>query len=389
MNKAAKKTLSILLALAMLFGLVACGNSSSDKDDAATDTIKIAVPAYLTGQAADYGEYVMKSVELAIQNFNEAGGLNGKMAEAIYEDQGQDQQSYINCMMKITNYEDITAIIGNAVSTHTLAVADLVAECRIPYFTCGSSIAIADLGNKYIWQPRMTDDLAGSLLAKTAIEDHNVKHPAVVYQDDAYGQGYRDAVVAYYASQGLTTAIEVQVNSQETNFAPIFTQIINSGCDGLICANSVTQTPLVLQAAKNADFAYPRLMSGAMCSAEAFELAGTEACEGWISLAEWSNDADTEAAQKYVAEYTELAGRVPNVLAVYAYDATCLALEAVKIAGSDDPAAVNEALAKIDAYPGAMATMTSRDNHNFGDTLYSVVLHDGVAVVNGVVSRPE
>lgn len=387
MKKTMKKALSLVLTLVMVLGLAACGSGGGQ--DGGTDTIKIAVPAYLTGQAKDIGDYVKASVELAIKNFNDAGGLNGKMAEAVYEDQGMDQQSYINAMMKITNYEDITAIIGNAVSTHTLAVADIVAESKIPYFTCGSSIAIANLGSAYIWQPRMTDDLAGALLAKTAIEDHNVKKPAIIYQDDAYGQGYRDALAAYYESQGLKPAIELQVSSAETNFAPLFTQIANSGCDGLICANSVTQTPLVMQAAKNIDFGFPKLMSGAMCSAEAFELAGKEACEGWISLAEWSNDAPADAARKYVKDYTALAGRVPSVLAVYAYDATCLALEAVRIAGSDDPAAVNEALTKIRDYPGAMANMTFRENHNFGDSLYSVVMKDGVAVVNGIVDRPE
>ena len=145
MRNILKRTLSLLLVLTLLFGLAACGNSASGKKNDAEDTIKIAVPAYLTGQAKDAGEYVMKSIELAIKNFNEAGGLNGKMAEAIYEDQGQDQQSYINCMMKIANYDDITVIIGNAVSTHTLAVSDLIAETKIPYFTCGSSVAIADL----------------------------------------------------------------------------------------------------------------------------------------------------------------------------------------------------------------------------------------------------
>lgn len=386
--KRMRNLLALLLCAVMILSLSACGEKKATTDTGNDDTIKIAVPAYLTGQTKDYGDYVIASVELAISNFNKSGGLNGKLAEAIYEDQGADQQTYINAMMKLLNHDDITAVIGNAISTHTLAVADLVAEYKIPYMTCGSSVAIADLGNKYIWQPRMTDDLAGALLAKTAIEDHNVKKPAIMYQDDAYGQGYCDALVEYYSSQGLEPAILISISATENNFSPFFTQIVNSGCDGLICANSVNQTPLIFQAAKNIDFQYPKLMSGAMCSADAFALAGNEACEGWISLAEWSNDATTDAAKAYVEGYTKAAGRAPSVLAVYAYDATCLILEAVKLAGSDNPAEVNEALSKIKAFPGAMANMTYRDNHNFGDSLYSVVMKDGVAVVNGIVERP-
>lgn len=382
--KATKKYLSLLLAVIMVFGLTACGEKGGEE----SDTIKIGVPAYLTGDTKDIGDYVIASLEIATKEFNEAGGLNGKMAELIYEDQGMDQQSYINAMMKIMNHKDITAIVGNAISTHTLAVADMVAEYKIPYLTCGSSKAIADLGNEYIWQPRMTDDLAGALLAKSAIEDYNVKKPAIIYQNDSYGQGYCDAVVAYLASQGLEPAILITVDATENNFAPFFTQIVNSGCDGLIAINSVNQTPLVFKAAYNVDFQYPKLMSGAMCSTEAFEQAGAAASEGWISVAEWSNDAPRDVASKYVEAYVNHAGREPSVLAAYAYDSICLIYDAIKLAGSDDPAAVNEALKQINGFEGVMATMTYRENHNFADSLYEVTVHDGKAVVSGIIERP-
>ncbi len=381
--KATKRYLSLLLVVVMVFTLAACG-----KKEEKADTIKIGVPAYLTGDTKDIGDYVIASLEIATKEFNDAGGLNGKKAELIYEDQGMDQQSYINAMMKIMNHDDITAIIGNAISTHTLAVADMVAEYKIPYMTCGSSVAIADLGNEYIWQPRMTDDLAGALLAKTGIEDYNVKKPAIIYQNDSYGQGYCDAVVEYYASQNLEPAILITVDATENNFAPFFTQIVNSGCDGLIAINSVNQTPLVFKAAHNVDFQYPKLMSGAMCSADAFEQAGPEASEGWISIAEWSNDASRDAASNYVKAYVDYAGREPSVLAAYAYDAISLIYEAIKVAGSDEPAAVNEALKKISGFEGIMATMTYRENHNFADSLYEVTVHDGKAVVSGVAERP-
>ena len=382
--KTLKRALSLMLAAVLILGLAACGADESEKED----TIKIGVPAYLNGDMKDYGDYVIASLELAVEEFNEAGGLDGKLVELIYEDQGSDQQSYINTIMKILNYDDLTAVIGNAVSAHTLAVQDMISEYKIPYMTCGSSVDIANSGNEYIWQPRMTDDLSGAMLAKTAYEEYNVKKPAVLYQNDSYGQGYCDAVLGYFEEQGVEPAIVIAVDSQETNFSPFFTQIVNSGCDGLVAIGNVGNASLILQAAYNVDFQYPKLMSGAMCSAEVFALAGNEASEGWISIAEWSNSAPRDAAKEYVEAYVEKAGREPNVLAVYAYDAICLVLEALKIAGTDDPAAVNEALGKIQGFEGAMSVMTARDNHNFSDSMYAVTIQNGEAVVSGVVERP-
>ena len=420
-----KRILACVLAIIMVFSIAACGNAPaapsqspasaqpSESTDApesteapannetpanSTDevdldgnaTIKLGLVSWMTGPNKDYGEYISAAAQLAVKEANEAGGVLGKQIELVEEDQGEDQQSSINATMKLLNYGDVSVIVGSTISTYTIAMLDTIKEYGIPYFSCGSSINISNQNNPYIWQPRMTDDLSGSMLAKAAVEQYKIQKPAVLYMNDSFGQGFADAAIAYLKNEyGIEPAAVLSFDGMaEKNFSSYFTQIMNSGCDSLIAVGNVINAPLIMKQAESVEFKFPKLCVAAMASPDVFELAGA-AAEGWVSVTDWSKEAPTEVNQAFIKNYAALAGRDPTVLSAYVYDATKLAIEAIRLAGSANHEAIKEAVAGIEKYPGVMATMTSRESRSLADSMWFVEVKDGKAVVLDTIYRPQ
>lgn len=421
-----KKSLAFILALMMLFSLAACSNGGDSKKDEKSDKaveekkdggeekkeekkddkkdeekkdekeassdapIKIGLCTWLTGTAKDNGDYTRTAAELAVKEVNEAGGLLGRKVELVSEDQGEDQQGSINATIKLLNYGDLSVIIGSPVSPFNLAVSEMVKEHKIPYFACGSSINIAKEKNPYMWQPRMTDDLSGALLAKAAVEEYNIKKPAILYMNDAFGQGFATATIDYLKKEyDITPACELSFDgTNEKNFSSYFTQILNSDCDGLIAVGNINNGVLIMQQAANVEFKHPKLCASAMAGSSTINLAG-KAAEGWVSVTDWSNEVNTDIGKNFVKNYTEYAGRAPEVVSAYTYDAIRIAMEAIKLANSSDPEKINEAMKQLKAFPGVMAPMTYRESHSLADSMFAITVEDGKAVVTSTVARPE
>ena len=95
-----KKAASVMLASAMVFSLAACGSSGnsgkSDSGSSDADTFKIGGIGPTTGDAAIYGTAVKNGIQLAVDEINAAGGINGKQIEYKFEDDQADSEKSVN-----------------------------------------------------------------------------------------------------------------------------------------------------------------------------------------------------------------------------------------------------------------------------------------------------
>ncbi|MCL2538747.1 MAG: ABC transporter substrate-binding protein [Oscillospiraceae bacterium] len=362
--------------------------ASGDLDD--NDTILIGAMTYMTGTNMVIGEYITPAFELARDEINAAGGLLGKQIELAFVDQGSEQQTAINATMMLLNNDKINAIVGPNSSANTVAVIDTLKDYPILYMANGSSVNIAKEKIEHVYQIRMTDDLGGAILAKAMVEQYGLKKPAIMYMNDTFGEGLAIAIKEFLKSEyDIEPAVYLNFDpTNERNFAPFFTQILNSDADSLIAIGGQLQGPVIMQQAKNVEYPYPMFCNSSLMSADVIDMA-EGAADGWLSIADWSSEIQTTEGKHFVDAYFAKTGRLPNVYAVYAYDAMQVVFEAIRIAGTTNRAPIIEAMKQINKLPVSMSTMTYRENHSLADSMLFVEVQDGIPVVLDFVPRPE
>jgi len=385
-----KRTVIGLLATAVSMSLLVGCSSGSGSAGGGSGTIKIGLNYELSGAVATYGQDSVDGVQMAVDEINAAGGLLGKKVEFVYVDQGEDQQGAINATMKLLNDDSICAIVGPNASVNTVAVIGTLRDHEILYMANGSSYNIAKEKVPTVYQIRITDDLMGALMAKAMVERFNVKAPAILYGNDTFGEGLGNSVKdALKKTYNIDTASFINFDpTNERNFTPHFTQILNSKADSLMVIAGQIQGPLIMQQAQKVEFAGPKFCASSLMSADVIEMA-QGAANGWFSIADWSTEIQTTEGKRLVENYKAKAGRLPNVYAVYAYDASQVVFEAIRIANSVNRKDILGAMDKIKGLPVSMSTMTWRESHSLADSILFVECQNGIPVVLDNIKRPQ
>ena len=143
-----KKLLAGLVALTMSASLlVGCGSAGSDS------VIKIGGIGPLTGSASTYGNSVKEGAELLIKEINDAGGINGKQIELIFEDDQATPDGAMQAFNKLVDKDGVSAILGGVTSGATLAIAKNATERQIPMLTpTGTEPSITNEGGEYMFR---------------------------------------------------------------------------------------------------------------------------------------------------------------------------------------------------------------------------------------------
>ena len=190
-----KKMLNVLLVSAVLVSMTACGGeteSSSDGGEKASaggsDTITIGASLPMTGSVALNGEMILEGIQMAVDECNEAGGIDGK--EVVID--AQDDQAEPNQAASVANMmsadEKIVAIIGSLKSSCTLAAAPIYEEAGVVALSPDSSSPEVTNAGEYIFRIKNSDVVLAQTMAKGAISDGHTKF-AILYENNDYGAG--------------------------------------------------------------------------------------------------------------------------------------------------------------------------------------------------------
>ena len=172
-----KKLFALVLALAMLFTLTACGSTpaadqpAADKpaadqpvadkpvEETPAEPIRIGIVTTLSGSNSGHGEYCKEGAELWLDDVNARGGILGRPVEIVYEDNGETNQEYQNAFIKMLSEGDVSAVYSNGYSDQITLVSPDVESYGIPLLAGNSSQACLDSGYEYYWMLRLSDML--------------------------------------------------------------------------------------------------------------------------------------------------------------------------------------------------------------------------------------
>ena len=385
----------------MMLSLVACGNNaantgnggnSSGGDTAEGGTVKIGLVTAVTGSNSLVGEESTEGAQLAIDEINAAGGVNGQQLELVITDEVDNLEMSVLATQELLADDEIMGIIGSLYSQYCIAVMPAVEETGMPYFAMGSSSGVSNEKNAYTWQVRPLDTAQGAVLADYVVNTLGCSKPAIMHSTQSTFQSLADQTIAALNDLG----VEVPSGSifgfpeEESNYSPYISQVMDGDFDCLIALANQAPSAVICQQVQAAGLTsdmMPLVGSTSFCSNVCITNAG-DAANGWYSISDWcpggSNDVAAAFEEAYTTKYPERT--ISDLAAVCVYDAVYILAEAMKIAGTNtDREAINNAMEQVE-FQGAISYFKYNEDHSFATALTVTQNIDGVPTAIEAVS---
>lgn len=347
-------------------------------DGRAADTIKIGVFGPMTGDAAAMGNSERQSVELAVKEQNEAGGIRGKQIELIFGDDAGKPEEAVNVAKRLISRDNVLVSLGSISSPASLAASQVSRQSETPQIiVSGTAQKITLTGNKWVFRAVVPDTKLVSDLTDFIHEKFpQMKRFAFLYVNDDFGRGGFEVFRAAGLKYGFEITAEERYARGDLDFTAQLGRIKASNAQALVEWSRYTEGALIAKQFTQMNMTLTRFGSDGVSVPKYRELAGP-AVEGVFYTTHFSPAAvDTPAGKTFVEKMQKTYGRVPDPYDSESYDAARLALAAIEAAGKEDRAAVRDALAKSE-YESTRGRLKF-DVH--GDP---ILLTDVVEIVNG------
>ncbi len=329
--------------------------AAEDGNTASGEVFKIGGIGPLTGDAASYGISVKQGAQIAVDEINEAGGVNGMKLELIFEDDECNEEKAVSAYNKVMD-SGVNAILGAVTSGCSIAVSEESINDGILQVTpSGSAIDCTKQSNSF--RICFTDPLQGQLMAQY-IADQGLKSPAVIYDVSSdYSKGIHDAFVEKAGELGLTIAADESFTSGDVDFKTQLTKIKSSGADCLFLPIYYTEVGYISEQAATVGVELPYYGCDGWDGVIKQLNGNTANIEGAIFLTPFVANSSNEKVKAFVEKYNSAYGSTPDQFAADAYDGVYVIKAAVESAGSTDSAALIDAMTKItvDGVTGEMS----------------------------------
>lgn len=326
-----KKILCIALSSAMMVAsLTACGGG---KDASGSDTYKIGAIGPTTGDAAVYGMAVKNGAQLAVDEINEAGGINGKKIEYKCEDDQNDVEKSVNAYNTLKDW-GMQFLVGTTTSAPCTGVVEETNKDNLFQLT-PSATAIESIQYENAFRMCFSDPSQGSASADYIAENKLASKIAVIYNSsDVYSSGIYQSFATEAQAKGLEiVAAEAFTADSKSDFTVQLQKAKDAGAEMVFLPIYYQEASLILAQAKKMDFNPTYFGCDGMDGLLDLEGFDTSLAEGVMFLTPFTPDAKDDETQAFVKAYEEKFGDTPIQFAADSYDCVYVIKEAIEKSG--------------------------------------------------------
>lgn len=377
-----KKFLALILAMAMVFALAACGGDDattpsaepstepsaapSDAVEPAAGAIKVGGVGPLTGGAAIYGTAAANGAQIAADEINALGGLQ---IDLRYEDDAHDAEKSVNAYNTLKGW-GMQVFLGSVTSTPGVATSVEANADHMFYLTPSASstdvlggvanplTGTVDIARKdNVFQMCFVDPNQGSASAQYIFDQQLGSNIAVIYKnDDVYSTGVFNSFDSKAKELGLNVvSVTTFTEDTKTDFSVQLNDAQSKGADLVFLPMYYDAAALIFTQANAMGFAPKWFGIDGMDGILSVEGFDTSLAEGVMLLTPFNADAEDAKTQSFVEKYKTAYGEVPNQFAADAYDCVYAIYNALTAAGVT---ADMDAAAICDALIGQFTSMT-------------------------------
>ena len=328
----------------LLVALLLCGSSLSVQ---AADPIKIGFNVPLTGFAAADGNSAKIGAELAVEQANAAGGINGQPVElVIYDDQAAAKEA-VSIATKLIERDQVPVAVSGSYSGSTRAAAGIFQEAGVPYIAAYAVHPDITRAGDYIFRTSFVGEVQGRAGAKLIGESLGLKKVSLITLNNDFGTSLANGFKSAADQFGIEIVSEYEYSIKDRQFGPIVAKI-KADAPAAIYASGYffTAGPLVSQL-RSAGVEVPVIGQEGYDSEKFIEIAGP-AAEGVIITTSLDRDSEQAETQAFIQAFEQKAGFKADMVAASGHTAVNVAIEALRKAGPEDRQALRDAIAATD-----------------------------------------
>ena len=349
-----KKFISVMLVAAMaVTALTGCGRNSGSSSKKDADKYYIGGIGPTTGATAIYGTAVKNGAQIAVDEINAAGGINGKQIEYRFEDDQNDAEKSVNAYNTLKDW-GMQMLVGTTTTSPCIAVAGKTASDNMFQITPSASApAVLSSGNGNIFQVCFTDPNQGIASAQYIAENKLAKKIGIIYDSsDVYSSGIEEKFEAEAKDKGLQIVSKAAFTADsKTDFGTQLQKAKDAGADLLFLPIYYQEASIILKQADTMGYKPKFFGVDGMDGILTVENFDTKLAEDVMLLTPFAADAKDKAVQNFVKTYKEKYKDTPNQFAADSYDA----VYALKAAIEESKATTDMSASDMcDALKGAM-----------------------------------
>jgi branched-chain amino acid transport system substrate-binding protein len=346
------------LTLALLsFGL-SCASKQNPNE------ILVGEYGSLTGSDATFGQSTHEGVQLALDEANAAGGVNGKTLRVIsLDDEGKAEEAAV-VVNKLITQEKVRVVLGEVASSRSLAAAPICQRNKIPMISPSSTNPKVTQVGDYIFRVCFIDPFQGRVMADFALDQLKARTAAVFRdQKSDYSVGLADFFIKRFTEKGGVVLTDQSYVAGDIDFKSQLTTIRGKKPDVVFVPGYYTEAGLIAKQARELGIKVALLGGDGWDSSKLFEIGGA-ALDGCYFSNHCTPESKDPKVQAFTKKYEERYKHIPDGIGMLGYDATGVLVAALKRAKSLEGPDLRDAIAQTKDYPGVSGNISIDADRN-------------------------
>ena len=316
------------------------------------EPVLVGVSGPLTGQYAQYGAQWRRGFDLAVEQANAAGGIDGRPLGYLFEDSQSDPRQSVAIAQKFVSDPRIVLELGDFSSPASMAASPIYQRAGLVQFGFTNSHPDFTKGGDYMWSnaPNQLDDMP--VIADIAVKQLGLSRLAVLYINGDWGKSSKDIFARAARERGATVVAEEGYLPTEKDFRSTLVRVRSANPDGLILISYYPDGALIARQIRTMGLNQLIVAAAPVYSPKFLELAG-EAANGVYTSTSFFPEDERPVARNFVATFKAKFGTEPDSYGARSYDAMVLMWHLFKHAGTERKA-LRDGLATIKNVPSVV-----------------------------------
>jgi len=353
------------ILLVLLFLLLGLAFSCSQQNNDDHSTIKIGFFGDLSAPTFNFGQSAMNGVLMATDELNQAGGINGRKIDIVFEDDKGSPELAAQITGKLIDRDKVVAIIGAGASGNSLAAAPKAQSAHIPLIAPSSTNPAVTQAGDYIFRACFIDAFQGEVMAKFAASTLKAKKAAIMLDfNSPYSRGLSEFFELSFAKRGGQIVNKQSYSQGDADFRGQLSAIKSANPDVIYLPGYYGDVAIIAKQARQLGLNVALLGTDGWDAPELWELGG-DALNGCYISNHYSVEDPSETIQKFAHDYRQRFGNLtPDAHAALAYDALRFLAEAIRKSGTVEGQKLRDALAETKNFPGVTGIISMDRNRN-------------------------
>jgi len=367
------------------------------------DVIVLGEFGSLTGVTATFGKSTQKGIEMALDEINKAGGIEGKPIRIIVEDDQSKPEEAATAVKKLVSQDKVLLVLGEVASSRSLAGAPICQGAGVPMITPSSTNPKVTQVGDFIFRVCFIDPFQGEVMAKFARNTLKVSKAAILKDiKNDYSVGLAQFFTETFTNLGGEVIADESYSEGDIEFRAQLTSLKAKNLDVIFIPGYYTEIGLIARQARDLGITVPLIGGDGWDSPRLVEIGG-KALENTYYSNHYTTEDPRPEIQRFISDYKTRYNEIPDAMAPLGYDAAKIAFEAIKRSGilqeeniknayRDNPKVsslmdaintpknreqIRDAIAQTKDFPGVTGLITIDQNRNAKKSAVVVKIEEG------------